>query len=97
MDYVLEQGNFGFKQMDVEGKVIRLFGRHNGLVEWCRLLQLSGMNHWGAGSATIPFSNALRLDLWYRPLSASGARPENAIELVREEKEGDQREKNVRA
>ena len=48
MDYVLEQGNFGFKQMDVEGKVIRLFGRHNGLVEWCRLLQLSGMNHWGA-------------------------------------------------
>lgn len=93
MDYVLEQGNFGFKQMDVEGKVIRLFGRHNGLVEWCRLLQLSGMNHWGA----VQRHPILKPFAWIygigRYLHLALGR-KNAIGLVREEKKkSDQREK----
>lgn len=48
MDYVLEQGNFGSKQMDVGGKVTRLLGTHKGIGEWLRLLQLSGLKHWNA-------------------------------------------------
>lgn len=48
MDYVLEQGNFGSKQMDVGGKVMRLLGTHKGIGEWLRLLQLSGLKHWNA-------------------------------------------------
>ena len=45
---MLEQGNFGSKQMDVGVKVTRLLGTHKGIGEWLRLLQLSGLKHWNA-------------------------------------------------
>lgn len=49
MKFVLEQGNFGKKEMEEVGdRVTRLFDAHNGISEWLHLLQLSGLNHWQA-------------------------------------------------
>lgn len=48
MDYVLEQGNFGSKQMDVGGRVARVLSDQRSVVGWMRQLQESGMCHWKA-------------------------------------------------
>ncbi len=48
LHYVLEQGNFGLKQSNVDERIKRLLSEPKSIGQWLRLLQLSGMNHWEA-------------------------------------------------